>query len=226
MPHQRRGSRPAAGSCPRPGRITTLTVGPTGYGVRWDGGYEAGDEISQYYDNLVGKLVVWGAGPRRRPSPACSGRSRRCAIEGVATTIPADLAILAHPDFAAARRTRPSGSRTTLDLTGVARRSRRQPPAEDDEAEPKVDRDVDVEVNGKRFAVKMWVPESAAGAAAAGSGAAQGEAASARAGGAAGGCGAGSGPGRRPDAGHDREGARGGGRRRSRPVRPSACSRR
>ncbi|HNE74432.1 MAG TPA: biotin carboxylase N-terminal domain-containing protein, partial [Microthrixaceae bacterium] len=44
---------------PSPGPITRLKVA-SGFGVRWDGGYEAGDEISQYYDNLTGKLCVWG----------------------------------------------------------------------------------------------------------------------------------------------------------------------
>ena len=83
---------------PSPGPITTL-VPPQGFGVRWDGGYEAGDEVSQYYDNLVGKLIVWG-----KDRPTAIARMIRALeemrIEGVATTIPADLAILRHQDFA------------------------------------------------------------------------------------------------------------------------------
>jgi acetyl-CoA/propionyl-CoA carboxylase, biotin carboxylase, biotin carboxyl carrier protein len=51
---------PAGGKfLPSPGPITKL-VTPDGFGVRFDGGYESGDEISQFYDNLVGKLIVWG----------------------------------------------------------------------------------------------------------------------------------------------------------------------
>ena len=44
---------------PSPGRITELAV-PDGFGIRFDSGYAAGDEVSQFYDNLVGKLIVWG----------------------------------------------------------------------------------------------------------------------------------------------------------------------
>ena len=80
---------------PSPGPITKLRVA-SGYGVRWDGGYEAGDEISQYYDNLVGKLCVWA-----KDRPTAIARMIRAleelVIEGVATTVPADLAIRLQP---------------------------------------------------------------------------------------------------------------------------------
>jgi acetyl-CoA/propionyl-CoA carboxylase biotin carboxyl carrier protein len=152
---------------PSPGSITTL-VPPQGFGVRWDGGYEAGDEVSQYYDNLVGKLIVWG-----KDRPTAIARMIRALeemrIEGVATTIPADLAILRHPDFAAAEHST-KWVEDRLDLSGVTS-SPGAPPAEDD-GPAKVQRDVDVEVNGKRFAVRMWVPDvpvaATAGAAPAG----------------------------------------------------------
>ena len=91
---------PAGGKfLPSPGPITALRP-PDGFGVRWDAGYEAGDEISQYYDNLVGKLIVWGKD--RDTAIARTIRAlEELVVEGVATTIPADLAILRHPDFQA-----------------------------------------------------------------------------------------------------------------------------
>ncbi len=149
---------PAGGRfLPSPGPITKLHV-PSGYGVRWDGGYEAGDEISQYYDNLVGKLCVWG-----KDRPTAIARMIRALeemeVEGIATTIPADLAILRHPDFAALVHST-KWVEEVLDLSDVS--SKPAPVVAEDGSEPKVRRDVDVEVNGKRFAVSMWVPESAA----------------------------------------------------------------
>ncbi len=139
---------------PSPGPVTKLRVA-SGYGVRWDGGYEEGDEISQYYDNLVGKLVVWG-----RDRDVAIARTIRALeemeIEGVATTIPADLAILRHPDFAALTHST-KWVEDTLDLVGVGGTA---VVTEADADDPKVKRDVDVEVNGKRFAVSVYVPES------------------------------------------------------------------
>ena len=46
-----------------------------------------------------------------------------------------------------------------LDLSGLDA-PKRATDDETEEAEPKQRRDVDVEVNGKRFSVSMWIPES------------------------------------------------------------------
>ncbi|MCL4128690.1 UNVERIFIED_CONTAM: hypothetical protein GTU68_059358, partial [Idotea baltica] len=150
---------PAGGRfLPSPGTITKLRPA-SGFGVRWDGGYEAGDEISQFYDNLAGKLICWG-----HDRPTAIARTIRALkefeIEGVATTLPADLAILEHPDFQAAEHST-KWVEDVLDLSGIDS-SPTAPTAEQDgtEAEPKQRRDVDVEVNGKRFSVSMWIPES------------------------------------------------------------------
>ncbi|WP_420436732.1 acetyl/propionyl/methylcrotonyl-CoA carboxylase subunit alpha [Candidatus Poriferisocius sp.] len=148
---------PAEGAfLPSPGPITGLHL-PSGFGTRWDGGYEAGDEISQFYDNLVGKLVCWG-----RDRPTAIARTLRALdeleVSGVATTISADVAILSHPDFAALAHST-KWVEETLDLTGVKGSSDTDIPPTDDE--PLVQREIDVEVNGQRYAVRMWVPETA-----------------------------------------------------------------
>ncbi len=154
---------PAGGAfLPSPGPITKLRI-PGGYGVRYDGGYDEGDEISQYYDNLAGKLICWGAD--RDIAIARTIRAlKEMIIEGVATTIPADIAILEHPDFAAVEHST-KWVEEVLDLSSTAAPA---PSADGEAAEPTVKRDVTVEVNGKRFQVAMWVPESAMAAAPAG----------------------------------------------------------
>jgi len=154
---------PAGGKfLPSPGPIESLKT-PSGFGVRFDTGYESGDEISQYYDNLVGKLIVWG-----KDRPTAIARTitalEEMEVKGVATTIPADLAILRHPDFADVTHST-KWVEQTLDLSEVSS-SPAAAPAE--EAEPLVERKTTVEVNGKRFDVKMWVPESVGVAAAPG----------------------------------------------------------
>jgi len=148
---------PAGGKfLPSPGTITKLVV-PDGFGVRFDGGYESGDTVSQFYDNLVGKLVVWG-----KDRPTAIARTIRALeemeVEGVATTIPADLAILRHPDFVAMEHST-KWVEERLDLTGVGV-AKAAPAAADEDAAPLIERNTTVEVNGKRFDVKMWVPDT------------------------------------------------------------------
>jgi acetyl-CoA/propionyl-CoA carboxylase biotin carboxyl carrier protein len=152
---------PAGGKfLPSPGPIESLKT-PSGFGVRFDTGYESGDEISQYYDHVVGKLIVWG-----QDRPTAIARTitalEEMEVKGVATTIPADLAILRHQDFADVTHST-KWVEQTLDLSDVS--SSPAAPAEED-AEPLVERKTTVEVNGKRFDVKMWVPETVGVAAA------------------------------------------------------------
>ncbi len=138
---------------PSPGTITKLTT-PDGFGTRFDGGYEAGDTVSQFYDNLVGKLIVWG-----KDRDTAIARTIRAldemVVEGVHTTIPADLAILRHPDFAAVTHST-KWVEETLDLSGLVSHAGSPEAPEDD----LVERQTTIEVNGKRFDVKMWVPET------------------------------------------------------------------
>ena len=147
---------PAGGKfLPSPGTITKL-VPPDGFGVRFDAGYETGDTVSQYYDNLVGKVIVWG-----KDRPTAIARTIRAlqemVVEGVATTIPADIAILSHPDFLAMTHST-KWVEERLDLSGLEA-PKPPAPAGDDDA-PLVQRAITVEVNGKRFDVKMWVPDA------------------------------------------------------------------
>ncbi|MCE2735008.1 MAG: acetyl-CoA carboxylase biotin carboxylase subunit [Ilumatobacteraceae bacterium] len=175
---------PAGGKfLPSPGPITKLTA-PDGFGVRFDGGYESGDEISQYYDNLVGKVIVWGKD--RDTAIARTIRAlKEMVVEGVATTIPADIAILEHPDFAAVTHST-KWVEEVLDLSGIDAAPVSAPTDSDT---PLVQRQTTVEVNGRRFDVKLWVPESAGVAAAAPTKKKAARSASASGGGAGGGSG-------------------------------------
>jgi acetyl-CoA carboxylase biotin carboxylase subunit len=50
---------PANGFLPSTGRLEYLRP-PAGPGVRWDGGFETGNDITLFYDSLLGKVIVWG----------------------------------------------------------------------------------------------------------------------------------------------------------------------
>jgi len=142
---------------PSPGTLTSFHQ-PSGPGVRLDAGYEGGDTISQYYDNLIAKLIVWAPdreAARRRMLRAIA----ETRITGVATTLPADVAILSHPDFAAATHST-KWVEESLDLSGLVAETPGAPvqPAGDEEV-PTVERDVTAEVDGRRYSVRLWVPD-------------------------------------------------------------------
>ncbi len=82
---------------PAPGPIAGLTV-PSGEGIRFDAGYEQGDEVLPYYDSLIGKLIAFGS-DREQAIERLTVALQELKIEGVETTIPAALAVLKHDDF-------------------------------------------------------------------------------------------------------------------------------
>jgi acetyl-CoA carboxylase biotin carboxylase subunit len=73
---------------------------PSGPGVRWDGGIEAGSEIGLFYDSLLGKLIVWGESRER-----AIRRMRRAldemVIVGVPTAQPFHRRVMVEPGFLA-----------------------------------------------------------------------------------------------------------------------------
>jgi len=147
---------------PSPGKITRLRL-PEGFGVRSDSGFESGDTVSQYYDNLVAKVIAWGQDrdtARRRLLRALS----EMEVEGVATTSPAIRAVLAHEDFVGARHsTRWLEER--LDFSGFEMAPAWVGPPPQGEGGPNGDenmvvREVDAEVDGRRYRVRLWVPDT------------------------------------------------------------------
>ena len=152
---------PANGFRPSPGLITKFNR-PDGFGVRVDAGYDAGLEVSQYYDNLTAKLVTWGNDreiARRRMLRALG----EFEIEGVLTTIPAQMALLAEPAFIEAKHSTKwleEEVDPALLTAAAAAAAPATAPSADSEAEPLIARTVPVEVNGRRFDVKVWLPES------------------------------------------------------------------
>ena len=88
---------PGNGFLPATGRIDYLRV-PAGPGVRWDGGFEPGNDVTLFYDSLLGKVIVWGA-----TRDEAIGRMRRALSElvltGVATNQAFHLRLLADEAF-------------------------------------------------------------------------------------------------------------------------------
>jgi len=86
---------------PSPGVIHAFSV-PGGPGVRVDSYAHSDCTVSPYYDSLVAKIITYG-----RDRTEAIARMRRTlemtVVDGIKTTIPLHLKILADPDFVAGR---------------------------------------------------------------------------------------------------------------------------
>ena len=144
---------PLRGFLPSPGQIVDYRE-PAGPGIRVDGWVQATSRVSPYYDNLMAKLIVWGD-----DRDQAIRRARRALTEyevtGVATTIPAHLLVLDHPDFV-------DGRHYTRWLEEHVKFPDAPPAAEPTlPEEEELDRtDMTVEIGGRRFSVTYWAPDT------------------------------------------------------------------
>lgn len=145
---------PANNYLPTPGQVVEWEV-PAGPGVRVDSWIRPETVVTQYYDNLMAKLVVWGP-DRERAIHRGRRALKEFKVSGVATTIPAHLAVLDHPDFIAGKH-HTKWMEESVTVESIAVRS--APSLPQDEALDR--RDVTVEIGGRRFSVAYWAPETA-----------------------------------------------------------------
>src|SRR5882724_4471895 len=82
---------------PATGVVRYLRV-PGGPGVRWDGGIEEGNEVTLYYDPLIGKLIVWGE-TRGVALERMRRALRELAIVGIPSSQTFHLRVMDEPEF-------------------------------------------------------------------------------------------------------------------------------
>jgi len=147
---------PGSGFLPCPGRITAYRE-PGGPGIRVDSGVEAGSEVVGLYDPLIAKLIAHGVDrehARRRMLRALD----EYEIDGVTTLLGFHRALLRHPCFIQAgtcrgvveseqlaKQAQELSHRTTILATRPDGRLQ--------------ERAIAVEVDGRRFDVRLLVPE-------------------------------------------------------------------
>ncbi len=149
---------PAKKFFPAPGRIGAYRE-PSGPGIRVDAGFDAGTEIPRFYDSLIAKLVVW-AEDRDAARMRMVRAIDEYVIEGVKTTLPFHRIAMLDPGFAGGDYST-SYVETQMDLSALKSEPAAKiaaPPA----AEP---RTLAVEVEGKRFEVRVEGLEPAGAAA-------------------------------------------------------------
>ncbi|MGI8773689.1 MAG: acetyl/propionyl/methylcrotonyl-CoA carboxylase subunit alpha [Actinomycetota bacterium] len=143
---------PSLGFIPTPGPLTTY-VEPDGLGVRVDSGYVEGDEIPGAYDSLLAKVITRGL-DRAEALARMRRALEEMTVEGVATTIPAHLALLDNEEFVA-------GTHTTRTVESGALDHLVAPPTGDETENVLL-------VQGR--GVRLWNPAMAASASASVSG--------------------------------------------------------
>ena len=151
-----------AGFLPAPGRITAYAE-PAGPGVRVDSGVEAGDEVSGLYDPMIAKLIVHDV-DRERAAARMLRALAEFRIEGPPTLLGFHRALIAHPCFVAG--TTCAGVVESAELAARAEELEQKfshrttsMPGRSDGAIPTVPRLAGIEVDGRRYEVRLEVTE-------------------------------------------------------------------
>jgi acetyl-CoA/propionyl-CoA carboxylase biotin carboxyl carrier protein len=145
------------GFLPAPGTITAYRE-PAGPGVRIDSGVVAGSEISPLYDPMIAKLVVHGVDrehARRRMLRALD----ELVVEGVKTLIGFHKALLTHPCFIEGETCHGLVESELMAARAAELEDGRSTAAGSDPVRGQTPAVRTVEVNGKRFEVRVLRPE-------------------------------------------------------------------
>jgi acetyl-CoA/propionyl-CoA carboxylase biotin carboxyl carrier protein len=147
---------PSAGFRPAPGRIAGYRE-PGGPGVRVDSGVEDGSEISPLYDPMIAKLIVHGVDrdhARRRMLRALD----EFEIGGVTTLLGFHRALLRHPCFVEGATCHGivESEKLAQEAEQLSHGTTKVSAASDGRLRERV---TAVELDGRRFDVKVLVPE-------------------------------------------------------------------
>jgi acetyl-CoA/propionyl-CoA carboxylase biotin carboxyl carrier protein len=143
---------------PTPGPITAYRE-PSGPGVRTDSGVQAGSVISDMYDPMVAKLVTWDV-DRESARKRMLRALEEYVVEGPTTLIPFHIWLLNQQEFIDGGACHAAMKVMSEENTPLPPRDGAPPPApEAPEAEPVAERSLVAEVSGRRFDVRLFIPE-------------------------------------------------------------------
>jgi acetyl-CoA/propionyl-CoA/long-chain acyl-CoA carboxylase, biotin carboxylase, biotin carboxyl carrier protein len=147
---------PSSGFLPSPGVLTRYRE-PAGPGVRVDSGVVEGSEISRLYDPLVAKLCVWDTN-RERALARMLRALDEFEIEGVETLLGFHRALLRRTCFVAGETCHGVVESEELahEAQELSHRTTTIKPASDGRVQ---EHTVEIEVNDRRFDVKLLRPE-------------------------------------------------------------------
>lgn len=94
---------PYLGGVPSTGFIGEVSW-PEGPGRRFEYGFEAGDEVTSFYDSMIAKVIVWDE-TRIRAIQKMKTVLAESVVFGVHTNIPYLQQILSHPEFVSGKMT-------------------------------------------------------------------------------------------------------------------------